>query len=589
MKVINGLYPGVTTVELDNLAAEIAATMTTKHPDYAILAARIVVANLHKETKKVFSEVVQDLRNIISHGRPAPMISEFHYKIIMKNADRLNSAVIYDRDFSYQYFGIKTLERSYLLKIDGKVVERPQHMLMRVAVGIHGEDIEAAIETYNMLSEKLFTHASPTMFNAATPRPQLSSCFLLTMASDSIEGIYDTLKQCALISKSAGGIGLNIHNIRASGTYIAGTNGNSNGLMPMLRVFNNTARYVDQGGNKRPGAFAIYLEPWHADIFDFLDLKKNHGKEEQRARDLFYALWIPDLFMKRVKTDGEWSLMCPDECPGLHEVWGEEFEALYEKYEKEGRARKSVKAQKLWYSIIESQIETGTPYMLYKDACNRKSNQQNLGTIKCSNLCTEIVEYSAPDEVAVCNLASIAVTAFVDKEAHTFDFEGLKKVAKVATKNLNKIIEVNFYPVEEARNSNMRHRPIGIGIQGLADAYILMRLPFESEEACLLNKQIFETIYYGALEASCELAEVDGPYSTYEGSPVSQGKLQFDMWGVTPTDLHDWAALKAKIAKHGIRNSLLLAPMPTASTAQILGNNESVEAYTSNIYSRRVL
>merc|ERR1712226_407134 len=588
MKVINGLYPGVTTVELDNLAAEIAATMTTKHPDYAILAARIVVANLHKETKKVFSEVVQDLRNIISHGRPAPMISEFHYKIIMKNADRLNSAIIYDRDFSYQYFGIKTLERSYLLKIDGKVVERPQHMLMRVAVGIHGEDIEAAIETYNMLSEKLFTHASPTMFNAATPRPQLSSCFLLTMASDSIEGIYDTLKQCALISKSAGGIGLNIHNIRASGTYIAGTNGNSNGLMPMLRVFNNTARYVDQGGNKRPGAFAIYLEPWHADVFDFLDLKKNHGKEEQRARDLFYALWIPDLFMKRVEEDSQWSLMCPHECPGLHEVWGDQFEELYTKYEKEGRAKKTIKAQKLWYAIIESQIETGTPYMLYKDACNRKSNQQNLGTIKCSNLCTEIVEYFAPDEVAVFNLASIAVNMFV-KPDKTFDFDKLKMVSKVVTKNLNKIIEVNFYPVEEARNSNMRHRPIGIGIQGLADAYILMRLPFESEEACLLNKQIFETIYFGALEASCELAEVEGPYSTYEGSPVSQGKLQYDMWGVTPTNLHDWATLKAKIAKHGIRNSLLLAPMPTASTAQILGNNESVEPYTSNIYSRRVL
>ena len=512
-----------------------------------------------------------------------------NYKIIQDNKDRLDSAIVYDRDFEYQYFGFKTLERSYLLKINGKVVERPQQMLMRVSVGIHGEDIEAAVETYDLLSKKLFTHASPTLFNAATPRPQLSSCFLLTMASDSIEGIYDTLKQCALISKSAGGIGLNIHNIRASGTYIAGTNGNSNGLMPMLRVFNNTARYVDQGGNKRPGAFAIYLEPWHADVFDFLDLKKNHGKEEQRARDLFYALWIPDLFMKRVEEDGQWSLMCPHECPGLHEVWGDKFEELYTKYEKEGRAKKTIKAQKLWYAIIESQIETGTPYMLYKDSCNRKSNQQNLGTIKCSNLCTEIVEYSAPDEVAVCNLASIAVNAFVDKEKRTYDFEQLKRVAKVATKNLNKIIEVNFYPVEEARNSNMRHRPIGIGIQGLADAYILMRLPFESEEACLLNKQIFETIYYGALEASCELAQVDGPYSTYQGSPVSQGKLQYDMWGVTPTDLHDWSALKAKIAKHGIRNSLLLAPMPTASTAQILGNNESVEAYTSNIYSRRVL
>jgi len=589
MKVINGLYPGVTTVELDNLAAEIAATMTTKHPDYAILAARIVVANLHKETKKVFSEVVQDLRNIISHGRPAPMISEFHYKIIMKNADRLNSAIIYDRDFSYQYFGIKTLERSYLLKIDGKVVERPQHMLMRVAVGIHGEDIEAAIETYNMLSEKLFTHASPTMFNAATPRPQLSSCFLLTMASDSIEGIYDTLKRCALISKSAGGIGLNIHCIRSTGSYIGGTNGTSNGLVPMLRVFNNTARYVDQGGNKRPGAFAIYLEPWHADIFAFLDLRKNHGKEEQRARDLFLALWVPDLFMKRVKEYGDWCLMCPNESPGLADCWGEEFENLYMRYEAEGKYRKKVKAQDLWKAIVESQIETGTPYMLYKDACNRKTNHQNLGTIKCSNLCTEIVEYSSPDEVAVCNLASIAVNQFVDKEKKTYDFNGLKKITKIATKNLNKIIDVNYYPVEEAKYSNLRHRPIGIGVQGLADAFILMRYPFESPEAQLLNKQIFETIYYAAMEASCELAEKEGPYETYQGSPVSKGIFQYDMWGVKPTDLHDWSVLKSKVKAHGVRNSLLLAPMPTASTAQILGNNEGIEAYTSNIYSRRVL
>merc|ERR1719411_1817256 len=588
MKVINGLYGGVTTVELDNLAAETAATMTTRHPDYALLAARIVVSNLHKETKKVFSEVVKDLYQMKSHGRPTPMISEQHYKIIMANADRLNSAIVYDRDFSYQYFGFKTLERSYLLKIDGKVVERPQDMLMRVAVGIHGDDIDSAIETYNMMSEKLFTHASPTLFNAATPRPQLSSCFLLTMSGDSIEDIYDTLKRCALISKSAGGIGLNVHCIRATGSYIAGTNGTSNGLVPMLRVYNNTARYVDQGGNKRPGAFAIYLEPWHADIFAFLDLRKNHGKEEQRARDLFYALWIPDLFMKRVKEFGMWSLMCPHECPGLADCWGEEFEKLYTKYESEGKFRKQVKAQALWYAIIESQIETGTPYMLYKDACNRKSNQQNLGTIKCSNLCTEIVEYSAPDEVAVCNLASIAVNMFV-KADKTFDFDKLKMVSKVVTKNLNKIIDVNFYPVVEARNSNMRHRPIGIGIQGLADAYILMRFPFESEEACLLNKQIFETIYYGALEASCEMAEKEGPYQTYPGSPVSKGILQYDMWGVTPTSLHDWSSLKSKIAKHGVRNSLLLAPMPTASTAQILGNNESVEAYTSNIYQRRVL
>jgi ribonucleoside-diphosphate reductase subunit M1 len=590
LKVINGLYPGVTTVELDNLAAEIAATMTTRHPDYAVLAARIAVSNLHKETKKKFSDVIEDLYTIkhATTGKTLPMISDYHRKVIQENKDRLDAAIIYERDFQYQYFGFKTLERSYLLKINKKVVERPQQMLMRVSVGIHGEDIDSAIETYDLLSQRLFTHASPTLFNAATPRPQLSSCFLLTMASDSIEGIYDTLKQCALISKSAGGIGLNVHCIRAHGSYIAGTNGHSNGLIPMLRVFNNTARYVDQGGNKRPGAFAIYLEPWHADIFEFLDLKKNHGKEEVRARDLFYAMWIPDLFMKRVEADGDWSLMCPDQSPGLHEVWGDEFEVLYEKYEKEGRVLKTVKAQQLWYAIIESQIETGTPYMLYKDACNRKSNQQNLGTIKCSNLCTEIVEYSAPDEVAVCNLASIAVNMFVNSDK-TYDFEKLKKVAKVACRNLNKIIDVNYYPVIEARNSNMRHRPIGIGIQGLADAYILMRFPFESNEAKLLNKQIFETIYYGSLEASCELAEQFGTYETYPGCPVSQGKLQYDMWGVTPTDLHDWSKLKAQVAKHGIRNSLLLAPMPTASTAQILGNNESVEAYTSNIYTRRVL
>jgi len=590
LKVISGLYPGVTTVELDNLAAEIAATMTTSHPDYAVLAARIAVSNLHKETKKKFSDVIEDLYNMTHKqtGKPIPMISDYHRKVVQEYKDRLDAAIVYERDFQYQYFGFKTLERSYLLKIDGKVVERPQQMLMRAAVGIHGDNIDAAIETYDLLSQRLFTHASPTLFNAATPRPQLSSCFLLTMHSDSIEGIYDTLKQCALISKSAGGIGVNVHCIRSKGSYIAGTNGNSNGLVPMLRVFNNTARYVDQGGNKRPGAFAIYLEPWHADIFDFLDLKKNHGKEENRARDLFYAMWIPDLFMKRVESDGEWSLMCPDKCPGLHEVWGEEFEALYEKYEKEGRATKTIKAQSLWYAIIESQIETGTPYMLYKDACNRKSNQQNLGTIKCSNLCTEIVEYSSPDEIAVCNLASIAVNMFVES-GKTYNFDKLKMVAKVATRNLNKIIDVNYYPVKEAKNSNMRHRPIGIGVQGLADAYILMRYPFESAEAELLNKQIFETIYYGALEASCELAEEFGTYETYPGCPVSKGQLQYDMWGVTPTDLHDWSVIKAKIAKHGVRNSLLLAPMPTASTAQILGNNESVEAYTSNIYTRRVL
>lgn len=588
-KVINGLYPGVTTVELDNLAAETAATMTTKHPDYAILAARIAISNLHKETKKVFSEVVEDLYNMVNEKTRlrTPMISDETYKIVMENAEAFNSAIIYDRDFNYNFFGFKTLERSYLLKINGKVVERPQHMLMRVSVGIHGADVESVLNTYNLMSEKWFTHASPTLFNSGTPRPQLSSCFLLQMKDDSIEGIYDTLKQCALISKSAGGIGVNIHCIRASGSYIAGTNGTSNGLVPMLRVYNNTARYVDQGGNKRPGAFAMYLEPWHADVFDFLDLKKNTGKEENRARDLFYALWIPDLFMRRVEQDQMWSLMCPHECPGLHEVYGEEFERLYTKYEGEKRYRRQVQAQQLWYAILESQIETGTPYMLYKDACNSKSNQKNLGTIKCSNLCTEVIEYTAPDEVAVCNLASIALNRFVHEGS--FDFQKLREVSQVITKNLNRIIDINFYPIPEAEKSNKSHRPIGIGVQGLADTFILLRLPFDCEKARLLNKQIFETIYYGALEASCDLAKELGPYETYPGCPVSQGILQYDMWGVTPTDMWDWAALKARIAQYGVRNSLLLAPMPTASTAQILGNNESIEPYTSNIYSRRVL
>lgn len=590
LKVISGIYSGVTTVELDNLAAETAATMTTDHPDYAILAARLAISNLHKETKKHFSDVMSDLYNIVNpHTKKrTPMISDFHYNLILQNKERLDSAIVYDRDFKYNYFGFKTLERSYLLKINNKVAERPQHMLMRVSIGIHGEDIDGAINTYNLLSEKYFTHASPTLFSAATPRPQLSSCFLIAMKDDSIEGIYDTLKQCALISKSAGGIGLHVHCIRSKGTYIAGTNGVSNGLVPMLRVYNNTARYVDQGGNKRPGAFAIYLEPWHADIFEFLDLKKNTGKEEVRARELFYALWIPDLFMKRVESNQDWSIMCPHDCPGLSDCWGEEFEALYEKYEQEGRFVKQVRAQVLWKAIIEAQVETGTPYMLYKDSCNRKSNQKNLGTIKCSNLCTEIVEYTSADEVAVCNLASIALNMFVNDDK-TYNFIKLKEVTKTITENLNKIIDVNFYPVPEAKKSNMRHRPIGIGVQGLADAFVLMRIPYESEAAIKLNQQIFETIYYGALEASCELAEKHGVYETYEGSPASQGILQYDMWNKTPTDLWDWDSLKEKIAKHGLRNSLLLAPMPTASTAQILGNNESFEPFTSNIYQRRVL
>jgi len=589
-KVINGLYSGVTTVELDNLAAETAATMTTKHPDYTILAARIAISNLHKETKKCFSDVIEDLFSVINAKTKAyePLVSKELRDVVKANADRLNSSIIYDRDFNYNYFGFKTLEKSYLFKINGKIVERPQHMLMRVSVGIHGTDIDRAIETYNLMSEKWFVHATPTLFNAGTNRPQLSSCFLLAMKDDSIEGIFDTLKQCAIISKNAGGIGLWTHNIRCNGSHIAGTNGTSNGLIPMLRVFNNASRYVDQGGNKRPGAFAIYLEPWHADIFDFLNARKNTGKEEMRARDLFYALWIPDLFMKRVEADGTWTLMCPNECPGLFDVWGEEFERLYEKYEADGMGKETVKAQKLWSAIIESQIETGTPYMLYKDSANRKSNQQNLGTIKCSNLCTEIIEYTDKDEIAVCNLASLALNRYV-RDDRTFDFNKLYEVTRVITRNLNRIIDVNYYPLEEAKRSNMRHRPIGIGVQGLADAFILMRYPFDSEEAQTLNKDIFETIYFGALTESCNLAKANGTYETYPGSPVSKGILQFDMWNVTPSDRWNWAALREEIAAHGVRNSLLLAPMPTASTAQILGNNESFEPYTSNIYSRRVL
>ncbi|KAM0751270.1 hypothetical protein T439DRAFT_325421 [Meredithblackwellia eburnea MCA 4105] len=602
-RVISGVYQGVTTVELDNLAAETAAYMTTRHPDYAILAARIAISNLHKETKKTFSSVIEALYTYVNpkNGRPSGMISEETYKVVMANQEKLNSAVIYDRDFEYNYFGYKTLERSYLLRIDGKVAERPQHLLMRVAVGIHGSDIDRVIETYNLMSSRYFTHASPTLFNAGTPHPQLSSCFLVTMKEDSIEGIYDTLKTCALISKTAGGIGLSIHNIRATGSYIAGTNGYSNGIIPMLRVFNNTARYVDQGGNKRPGAFAIYLEPWHADVFDFLDLRKNHGKEEVRARDLFFALWIPDLFMKRVEANAEWPLFCPAEAPGLHEVYGDEFEKLFEKYEKEGRAKKVIPAQKLWYAILEAQVETGNPFMLYKDAANLKSNQRNLGTIKSSNLCTEIIEYSAPDECAVCNLASIALPTFVTAEG-TYDFQKLHDVTKVVAFNLNRIIDVNYYPVQEARNSNMRHRPIGIGVQGLADAFMKLRLPFDSPEARQLNVRIFETIYHAALESSCEMAEQYGKdhpeleggwYPSYKangGSPASHGQLQYDLWdNVTPSDLWDWTELKAKIAVHGIRNSLLCAPMPTASTSQILGFNECFEPYTSNIYTRRVL
>ena len=592
MRVIEGLYDGVTTSELDNLAAEIAATLTTAHPDYAKLAARISVSNLHKNTKKSFSETMKDLYEYVNPrtGKKAPLLSDEVYKVISENADKLDSTIIYNRDFGYDYFGFKTLERSYLLKLNGQIAERPQHMLMRVAVGIHLDDLDSVIETYELMSKKYFTHATPTLFNSGTPKPQMSSCFLLAMREDSIDGIYDTLKQTAKISQSAGGIGLSIHNIRATGSYIAGTNGTSNGIVPMLRVFNDTARYVDQGGGKRKGSFAIYVEPWHADIFDFLELKKNHGKEEMRARDLFYAMWIPDLFMKRVEADAEWTLMCPNECPGLFETHSEEFDALYTKYEKEGKGRKSVKARELWEKILESQIETGTPYMLYKDAANRKSNQKNLGTIRSSNLCTEILEYTSKDEVAVCNLASIALPMFVKNGE--FDHRELFKVTKRVTKNLNRVIDRNFYPVKEAENSNMRHRPIGLGVQGLADAFILLRLPFTSDEAKKLNQEIFETLYFAAVTASMEEAKTEGPYSTYKGSPMSEGEFQHNLWGIKDEELSgrwDWAKLKANVEKHGVRNSLLVAPMPTASTSQILGNNECFEPYTSNIYTRRVL
>ena len=606
------------------------------------LAARIAVSNLHKNTLKSFSDTCvrllvsasdaawrltrrgvrigsRSVKQLYEYTNPrndqwAPLVSKELYDVVMANAERLDSSIIYDRDFDYDYFGFKTLERSYLLRVNGNIVERPQHMLMRVSVGIHMNDIENAIKTYHLMSERWFTHASPTLFNAGTPRPQLSSCFLICMKDDSIEGIYDTLKQCACISKSAGGIGLSIHNIRATASYIRGTNGTSNGIVPMLRVFNDTARYVDQGGGKRKGAFAIYLEPWHGDIFEFLECRKNTGKEEARARDLFYGLWTPDLFMKRVEANADWTLFCPNEAPGLADCWGDEFEALYEKYEKEGRGKRTVKAQQLWFAVLEAQVETGNPYMLFKDACNRKSNQQNLGCIKSSNLCTEIVEFTSPEETAVCNLASLALPRFICENdpaspgssrdtsrrlvgslrcsSRSFDHEKLAEVVRQATYNLNRIIDINYYPVEEARTSNMRHRPIGLGVQGLADVFLLLGMPFDSPQAAQLNKEIFETIYFAALDESCKLSEKYGPYETYAGSPVSKGVLQQDMWGIKESpsgSRHDWAGLRARIAKHGVRNSLLVAPMPTASTSQILGNNECFEPYTSNIYARRVL
>jgi ribonucleoside-diphosphate reductase alpha chain len=588
-KVVEGIYDGVTTTELDSLSAETAASLTTKHPDYALLASRIAISNLHKNTEKSFSNTMRRMYNYTDAmtGKRLPLLADDVMEIIEKNAELLDSSIIYDRDFGFDYFGFKTLEKSYLLRLDGKIVERPQHMYMRVAIGIHKEDIDSAIKTYNLMSERWFTHATPTLFNAGTPKPQMSSCFLLSMKDDSIDGIYDTLKQTAKISQSAGGIGLAISNVRATGSYIGGTNGTSNGIIPMLRVYNDTARYVDQGGGKRKGAFAIYLEPWHADVFEFLDLRKNHGKEEMRARDLFYALWVPDLFMKRVEENGEWSLFCPNEAPGLQDCHGAAFEALYTKYEAEGRARKTIKAQDLWFAIVDSQVETGTPYLLYKDAANAKSNQQNLGTIKSSNLCTEIIEYTDANEVAVCNLASLALPRFVIDGK--FDFDKLYEVTYEATRNLNKIIDNNYYPVEEAERSNLRHRPIGLGVQGLADTFILLRLPFESELAKMLNKNIFETIYFASMTASNDLAKLEGHYETFKGSPLSEGKFQFDLWNVAPTDRHDWETLKISVMQHGVRNSLLVAPMPTASTSQILGNNECFEPYTSNIYTRRVL
>ncbi|UPZ16303.1 ribonucleoside-diphosphate reductase subunit alpha [Flavobacterium humidisoli] len=592
MRVIEGLYDGVSTSELDNLAAETAASMTIAHPDYAQLAARIAISNLHSNTKKSFSETMKDMYNYVNprNGQDAPLIADDVYKVIQENAAFLDSHIIYTRDFNYDYFGFKTLERSYLLKINGKIVERPQHMLMRVSVGIHLDDLKSVIETYDLMSKKFFTHATPTLFNAGTPKPQMSSCFLLAMQDDSIDGIYDTLKQTAKISQSAGGIGLSIHNVRATGSYIRGTNGTSNGIVPMLRVFNDTARYVDQGGGKRKGSFAIYIETWHADIFDFLDLKKNTGKEEMRARDLFFAMWTSDLFMKRVQEDSTWTLMCPNECPGLYDVYGDEFEALYTDYEFRGKGRKTIRARELWEKILESQIETGTPYMLYKDAANRKSNHKNLGTIRSSNLCTEIMEFTSKDEIAVCNLASISLPMFI--ENGKFDHEALYNVTKRVTRNLNKVIDRNYYPVKEAENSNMRHRPVGLGVQGLADAFIMLRLPFTSDEAKTLNQEIFETLYFAAVTASMEMAKEEGPYSTFEGSPMSKGEFQYNMWGMKDEELSgrwDWASLRKEVVEHGVRNSLLVAPMPTASTSQILGNNEAFEPYTSNIYTRRVL
>jgi ribonucleoside-diphosphate reductase alpha chain len=593
MKVIDQIYDTISTVKIDELSAEQCASMSSVHPDYNILAGRIIISNHQKNTGNSFSSVMILLHDYLDkHQKPSPLISEELYQIVLANRDELDALCDYSRDFLIDYFGFKTLERAYLMKINKQIVERPQHMWLRVALGIHGNNLEKVKNTYELMSQKYFTHATPTLFNAGTPRPQLSSCFLISMESDSVDGIYNTLKDCASISKWAGGIGLHIHNVRASGSHIRGTNGNSNGIVPMLRVFNNTAKYIDQGGGRRNGSFAIYLEPWHADIEMFLQMRKNHGDEELKARDLFYALWVPDLFMERVKTNGKWTLMCPDECPGLSDVYGDEFVALYTKYENENAGRNTVNARDLWFQILDAQMETGTPYLLYKDAVNRKSNQKNVGVIKSSNLCTEITEYSDENETAVCNLASIALPTFVDMttEPPTLNYKKLHEVTKTVTENLNRIIDVNYYPTEKTRKSNMRHRPIGIGIQGLADVFMMLDLPFASEEAKTLNRHIFETLYHAALERSCELAQEQGKYETFDGSPTSEGVLQFDLWDVEPGNArYDWTAMKQKVRDIGLRNSLLLAPMPTASTSQILGFNECIEPITSNIYSRRTI
>ena len=596
MRVIDQLHDNITTHQIDELAAEQCATLVTTHPDYGTLASHIVVSNMHKQTDAKFSDAMKQLSSFTNQsGKQTTLLDPDVFSFIEAHSDALNSMVADRRDYLLDYFGLKTLERSYLMKVNGKLVERPQYMFLRVACGIHSLSQEGSIvdtlsaikETYDLMSQKFYTHATPTLFNSGTPRPQMSSCYLIAMEDDSIDGIFNTLKDCAMISKWAGGIGLHVHNVRSEGSHIRGTNGISNGLVPMLRVFNSTARYVDQGGGKRNGSFAVYLEPWHPDILDFLELRKNHGDEETKARDLFYALWVPDLFMKRVKENGSWSLFCPDQCPGLAEVYGAEFEALYTKYEREGKARKTMEARKLFFAVLESQMETGTPYMLYKDAANAKSNQKNLGTIKSSNLCTEIIEYSDKDETAVCNLASLSLSSFV-KDDKTFDYEKLVDVSRVVTRNLNKVIDVNFYPTEKTKTSNMRHRPIGIGVQGLADVFARMDLPFHSDSARQINRDIFESIYYGAVYESVELAKKHGAYESYEGSPASEGKLQFDLWNVKPGNTrYDWASLKRRMKKYGLRNSLLLAPMPTASTAQILGNNEAFEPFTNNIYKRR--